>query len=137
MTEYHESFGEDVGGKLLLFASLLAVFGVVALILMPLGAAFAPPPSPPAAHATATPDAAATATAPPAAPSEGTTATTPAAPTPAAAAPAGPPAIVGALMPGIIMLVVAAVLGVIAGLFLGHAKARSEAAHTPQATPPH
>jgi hypothetical protein len=40
-------------------------------------------------------------------------------------------------MPGIIMLVVAAVLAALAGLFLGHARARAEETSTPQATPPH
>lgn len=44
MMLHRESLSEDVGGKLLLLASMLAVFGVVALVLMPLGAAFAPPP---------------------------------------------------------------------------------------------
>jgi hypothetical protein len=133
MAEHRETFGEDVGGKLLLLASMLAVFGIVALILMPLGTAFAPPPTPPAAADTATPGGDAGPA--PTAPANGDAAT-PAAPEPAAA-PAGPPAVVGALMPGIIMLVVAGVLAALAGLLLGHAKARAEEAGAPQATPPH
>jgi len=53
MAEYHESFGEDVGSKLLMLAAFLVLFGVIALILLPLGTAFAPapPPAPDAAAA--------------------------------------------------------------------------------------
>ncbi len=137
MAVHRETFGEDVGGKLLLLASLLAVFGVLALILMPLGAAFAPPPTPPAAEATATPGASAPAEATPA-----DTAATPATPADAAAspaaqaAPAAPPSIFGALVPGIVMLVVAAILAALAGLLLGHSKARSEEVGPPPASPP-
>lgn len=101
MMLHRESFSEDVGGKLLLLASMLAVFGVVALVLMPLGAAFAPPPE------VATPE-------------------------------GSPPAMVGAIMPGLITLVVAAIAGVLAGLPLGHAQARAEEADAaPDADPPH
>jgi hypothetical protein len=89
MAIHRETFSEDVGGKLLLLASMLAVFGVIALVLMPLGAAFAPPPE--------------------VAPPEGS-----------------PPAIVGAIMPGLVMLVAAAIVGACAGLLLGYAKARAE-----------
>ena len=91
MVTHRETLSEDVGGKLLLLASMLALFGVIALVLMPLGAMFAPPPA--------------------VAPPEGT-----------------PPAIVGAVMPGLILLVVAAVVGALAGLLLGHARARAEEA---------
>jgi hypothetical protein len=94
MTVHRETLSEDVGGKLLLLASMLALFGVIALVLMPLGAAFAPPPE-------VVPD---------------------------AALPEGPPAIVGAIMPGLVMLVVAAIVGACAGLLLGHARARAEEA---------
>ncbi len=94
MAVHRETLSEDVGGKLLLLASMLAVFGMIALVLMPLGAAFAPPPE-------VTSD---------------------------AAMPEGPPAIVGAIMPGLFMLVVAAIVGACAGLLLGHAKARAEEA---------
>lgn len=91
ITIHRETFSEDVGGKLLLLASMLAVFGAIALVLMPLGAAFAPPPE--------------------------------------VAAPEGSlPAIVQAIMPGLIMVVVAAIAGVLAGLLLGHARARAEEA---------
>lgn len=140
MTIHRESFSEDVGGKLLLGASMLAVFGVVALILMPLGAAFAPsgPPSAaPAATAPATTDgaptaseAAAPAAEPAPAPAEG------AAPA-ADAAPAGPPPVIGAIFPGLIMLVVAAILAALSGLLLGHARARSEETHASDTATPH
>lgn len=45
MAVHRERLSEDVGGKLLLLASMLALFGVIALVLMPLGAMFAPPPA--------------------------------------------------------------------------------------------
>ena len=93
MAEYRESFGEDVGGKLLLFASILIVFGILALILLPIGSAFAPAPPPPEAGA--------------------------------AAAPAGG-GIVGALLPGIGMIVVGLIFGALGGLLLGYAKAHHE-----------
>jgi len=150
MAEHREGFADDVGGKLLLIAGLVAIFGVLALILMPLGAAFAPPANPPAVTAAATPadaSAAATAQAPPAEaaqpPAAGTTmsseAAAPASEGAAApAAPEGPPPFIAAFFPGIIMLVVALVLSGIAGLFLGYATARHEeedASHA--ATLPH
>jgi hypothetical protein len=136
MTIHRETFSEDVGGKLLLGASLLAVFGVIALILMPLGAAFAPSGPPPAVPA-------ATAPAPtegtPAAPVAADSATPPAeSAAPAAeAAPAGPPPVIGAIFPGLIMLVVAAIIAALAGLLLGHAKARSEETQASDVATPH
>lgn len=48
MMVHRETLSEDVGSKLLLLASMLAVFGVIALVLMPLGAMFAPPSPVPA-----------------------------------------------------------------------------------------
>lgn len=140
MAEHREGFADDVGGKLLLLAALLAIFGVIALVLMPLGAAFAPPPAAPVAEATASPAVAAPATTT-AAPTD-TTATpaevavTPAEGTPAEA-PAGPPPFIAAFFPGIIMLVVAAILGAIAGLFLGFATARAEEAGAAGVANPH
>jgi hypothetical protein len=101
MVVHRERLSEDVGGKLLMLASILAVFGLIALVLMPLGAMFAPPPE--------------------VAPPEGS-----------------PPAIVGAIMPGLIMLVVAAIIGALAGLMLGYAQARAEEAEVAEETaPPH
>lgn len=85
--EAREPFSRNAGSKLLFGAFLLFVFGVIALILMPLGAMFGPPP-PPGAEAG--------------------------------------PGIIGALMPGIILIVVAALLGALAGLMLGYDKARHE-----------
>lgn len=105
MAVHRETLSEDVGGKLLLLASMLAVFGMIALLLMPLGAAFAPPPEVAATDV---------------------------------AAPEGPPAIVGAIMPGLVMLVVAAIVGACAGLLLGHARARAEEAAAAEDVPtPH
>jgi len=142
MAEHRETFGEDVGGKLLLLASMLAVFGVIALVLMPLGAAFAPPPAPPAAAAAAAPSAE-----PPAADSSATPSVAPAESAPASATPAegqaaapvpeAPPPFISAFVPGIIMLVAAAVLAALAGLLLGHAKARSEEVDTTHVATPH
>ena len=135
MTQHRETFSEDVGSKLLLLASMLAVFGIIALILMPLGAAFAPSGPPPAAVATAEGAPAATDAAAPAAesptPAEGTAAPA------AAAAPAGPPPVIGAIFPGLIMLVVAAILAGLSGLLLGYAKARSEETHSTDIATPH
>ena len=48
MTAHRETLSEDVGSKLLLLAAMLAVFGVTALVLMLLGAMFAPPSPVPA-----------------------------------------------------------------------------------------
>jgi ABC-type glycerol-3-phosphate transport system permease component len=140
MAEHHEGFASDVGGKLLLISALLAIFGVIALVLMPLGAAFAPPPTPPAATASAP-----AAESAPAATDTAVTTSEAAAPAdsaaPAAAqpeAPKGPPPFIAAFFPGIILLIVSAVLGVISALLLGYAKAREdEAAATPTATAPH
>jgi ABC-type glycerol-3-phosphate transport system permease component len=129
MAAHRESFAEDVGGKLLLLSSMLTVFAILALVLMPLGAAFAPPQTPPAAAASpaATPDT----------PSPETTATPPASVTPPTTVPEGPPPFVAAFMPGIIMLVIAAVIGILAGLLLGYSKARAEEAEAPQPDAPH
>lgn len=119
MAEHRETFAEDVGGKLLLFATMMAVFGVIMLVLLPLGAALAPqPPAPPATVQTQS--APATPESPAPAPANES----------AAAAPAGPPPMVGAIMPGLFVLIGAAVLGAIAGLLLGHARARAEEART-------
>lgn len=82
-----EPFSRNVGSKLLFLAYMLIVFGVIALVLMPVGAMFAPPPAPGAEPG---------------------------------------PGIVGAFMPGIILLVVAAVVTVVAGLLLGYDRARNE-----------
>ncbi len=139
MAEHHEGFADDVGGKLLLLAALLAIFGVIALVLMPLGAAFAPPPAAPVAEATASPAVAAPAVAA-AAPADTTATSAGTAATPAEAvpeAPAGPPPFIAAFFPGIIMLVVAAILGAIAGLFLGFATARADEAGTAGVANPH
>lgn len=140
MAEHRETFSEDVGSKLLLLASMLAVFGVIALILMPLGAAFAPAGPPPAAAAPASPAAegAAPAAIEPAAPATESPAPSTEAAAPAAeTAPAGPPPVIGAIFPGLIMLIVAAVLAVLSGLLLGFAKARSEEANASGAATPH
>jgi hypothetical protein len=138
MTIHRETFSEDVGSKLLLLASMLAVFGVIALILMPLGAAFAPAgPAPAAATAPASPAAEG------AVPATEATAPTTESPAPsteaaaAAAAPAGPPPVIGAIFPGLIMLVVAAILAALSGLLLGHAKARAEEAQATDPATPH
>lgn len=134
MAEHRESFSEDVGSKLLMLASFLAVFGIIALILMPLGAAFAPSGPPPATTAAAPVEGAAPEGGAPApetavAPVEGAAA-------PAAAGPGLPP-VIGAIFPGLIMLVVAAIIGALSGLLLGHAKARAEEAHASDTAPPH
>lgn len=135
MAEHRESLSEDVGGKLLLLASMLAVFGVLALVLMPLGAAFAPAGPPPAATSSATP--AATPAETPA-PATDAAATPPAdGAAPAAVAPQGPPPVIGAIFPGLIMLVVAAILAGLSGLFLGYAKARSDEVRTTDPAAPH
>lgn len=132
MAEHRETFAEDVGGKLLLLASMLAVFGVIALVLMPLGTALAP--QPPTEMATVQAEGTS-------APAEATAPAAEAPPAPAgdatAAAPAGPPSVAGAIMPGLFMLIGAAVLAALAGLFLGYAKARAEEPHTADPTTPH
>lgn len=81
MAEHPEPFSVDVGSKLLLGAILLSVFGVLALILLPVATAFAPATEPDA----------------------------------------GLGRIIGAVFPGIGLLLVALVLGVIAGILLGYA----------------
>lgn len=85
--EGHDPFSRNVGSKLLFLALMLLVFGVIALVLMPLGSMFAPPPA-------------------------------------AGAEPGS--GIIGAIVPGLILIVVAAVVAVLAGLLLGYDKARHE-----------
>jgi ABC-type glycerol-3-phosphate transport system permease component len=134
MAEHRETFAEDVGSKLLLLASFLAVFGIIALVLMPLGAAFAPSGPTPAATTAAPVEGAAPEAAAPA--TESTTAPAQGAVAPATAGPDLPP-VIGAIFPGLIMLVAAAIIAVLSGLLLGYAKARSEETHTADPATPH
>lgn len=83
--EGREPFSINVGGKLLFFSMILCVFGVLALVLLPLGTMFTPP----------------------APPVEG-------------AEPG--PGLVGALIPGIGVIVAALIFAVLAGLLLGYGK---------------
>lgn len=134
MAEHRETFSEDVGSKLLMLASFLAIFGIIALILMPLGAAFAPSGPPPAVETVAPAEGAAPEAAVPA--TESTPAPTEGAAAPAAAGPGLPP-VIGAIFPGLIMLVAAAIIAGLSGLLLGYAKARAEEAHTTAPATPH
>ena len=53
--EGREPFSINVGGKLLFFSMILCVFGVLALVLLPLGTMLAPPAPPPAEGAAPAP----------------------------------------------------------------------------------